>query len=115
MAAALATIRILERDNVTQRLHDSGEALSTGLRDKAERHGLQISLSGPPALPFLTFANESNFHRNQHFVREMLKQGVFVHPHHNWFLCAAHGPAEVDRALEAADEAFASVRSIFGD
>jgi glutamate-1-semialdehyde 2,1-aminomutase len=115
MTAALATIRILERDNVPQRLHDVGLSLCAGLREKAANHGLQIGVSGPPALPFMTFANESNLHRSQHFALETVSRGVFFHPHHNWFLCAAHGPSDIDQALDVANEAFASVKKTFGD
>jgi glutamate-1-semialdehyde 2,1-aminomutase len=115
MAAALATIRILERDDVPDRLHDAGKSLCTGLRERAALHGLQLRISGPSALPFLTFANESNLHRSQHFSREAIDRGVFFHPHHNWFLCADHGPSEIEQALGAAGEAFASVKNRFGD
>lgn len=115
MAAAHATLRILERDNVPQRLHDVGQTLCAGLTARAESHGLQIRISGPPALPFITFANESNLHRSQHFAAETVNRGVFFHPHHNWFLCAAHGPPEIDQALDVANKAFASVKKIFGD
>jgi glutamate-1-semialdehyde 2,1-aminomutase len=115
MAAALATIRILERDDVPRRLEELGESLCAGLRDRAARHGLELRMSGPPALPFMTFANESNLHRSQHFAREAMNRGVFFHPHHNWFLCADHGHAEIAQALEAADAAFAGVKRRFGD
>jgi glutamate-1-semialdehyde 2,1-aminomutase len=28
------------------------------------------------------------------------------HPHHNWFLSAAHTPEDIDSTLRMADEAF---------
>ncbi len=115
MAAALATLGILERDDVPRRLHQLGQTLCAGLGEKATSHGLQIRVSGPPALPFITFANESNFHRSQQFAMEAVNRGVFFHPHHNWFLCAAHGSPEIDQALDVANEAFASVKKTFGD
>lgn len=114
MAAALTTIRILERDDIPGRLEALGETLCEGLKEKAAQHGLRVRVSGPPALPFMTFANESNLHRSQHFAREAIDRGVFFHPHHNWFLCADHGTGEIDRALEVAGEAFARVRETFG-
>lgn len=115
MAAALTTIRILERDDVPGRLRDAGETLGAGLQESAAKHELQVRISGPPALPFMTFANETNLHRSQHFAREAIDRGVLFHPHHNWFLCADHGPSDIAQALGAADEAFAGVRGRFGD
>jgi glutamate-1-semialdehyde 2,1-aminomutase len=34
---------------------------------------------------------------------------VYLHPHHNWFVSAAHTDADIDRTLDVADEAFAVV------
>ena len=35
--------------------------------------------------------------------------GVYLHPHHNWFLSAAHSEDDIRRTLEVTDEAFATV------
>jgi glutamate-1-semialdehyde 2,1-aminomutase len=37
----------------------------------------------------------------------MLRRGVYVHPWHNMFLCAAMTSADIDLALAAAEGAFA--------
>jgi glutamate-1-semialdehyde 2,1-aminomutase len=42
----------------------------------------------------------------QSFCREMIARSVFLHPYHNWFLCAAHTDQDIDCTLEAAEEAF---------
>lgn len=115
MAAALATLRILERDNVPVRLHALGESLCRGLHARAKKHGFEIHTSGPPALPFMTFAEETNLHRSQSFATEVIRRGVFIHPHHNWYLCAGHSESDIEDALEVADEAFFSVRNEFGE
>jgi glutamate-1-semialdehyde 2,1-aminomutase len=41
----------------------------------------------------------------------MLRRGVYVHPWHNMFLCAAMTEADMDLALEAADGAFAALKA----
>jgi glutamate-1-semialdehyde 2,1-aminomutase len=33
------------------------------------------------------------------------------HPHHNWFLSAAHSPDDIAATLHMADEAFAVIKS----
>lgn len=114
MAASLACLRVLEAEGAVEHLRETGEALGRGLEEAATRHGVPIRYTGPPAMPFLTFAGETNFHRSQFFCREMMSRGVFFHPHHNWFLCTAHGPAEVAITLEHADAAFYAVRQEFG-
>jgi len=112
MAAAMKNLEILERDQVPAHLEKMGRLLADGLVSAAERHGWKITMSGPPAIPFLTFNGERYFYQNQAFSVEMAKRGVFFHPHHNWFLCAAHGPEEIAETLVAADEAFASMKAV---
>ena len=109
MAAALETLAVLERDEGIARIASLGTTLAAGLHEKAERHGLGIEVSGPPACPFLTFRGERNLYRNQHFATECLRRGVFVHPHHNWFLSAALTPPDIDRIVDVADAAFGCV------
>jgi len=111
MAAALETLAILERDEVLSHLRNMGERLAQGLTEAASRYGLKAVVSGPPAIPFLTFPDCPNLRWNQLFSVEMAKRGVFFHPHHNWFLCAAHQAEEIDATVRAASEAFEVVAS----
>ena len=43
------------------------------------------------------------------FCAAALRHGIYLHPRHNMFLCAAHQPADIDRAIEAADAAMADI------
>jgi glutamate-1-semialdehyde 2,1-aminomutase len=114
MAASLACLRVLERDNAISHMQKMGMLLTEGLQQRATKHGLQVRNSGPPSLPYLTFSNEKNFLRQQRFCTETVRRGVFFHPHHNWFISAALKERDVEQALRAADEAFAIVKSEFG-
>ena len=116
MAAALETLATLEREEGIVRMARTGQSLAVGLHDQAERHGLEIEVSGPPACPFLTFRRERNLYHNQRFAAECVRRGVFLHPHHNWFISAALTSSDVDRILEVAGAAFECVaRSPEGD
>ena len=109
MAAALETLATLEREDSVAHMARMGHALAAGLRAEAERHGLEVEVSGPPACPFLTFRGERNLYRNQHFAAECVRRGVFLHPHHNWFISAALTGSDVDRIIEVAEAAFETV------
>lgn len=109
MRAALATLEILERDDGIGRMRRLGERFAAGLRAGAEKHGLRVNCSGPSAIPFMNFADDAGWQRQRRFCAEMARRGIFLHPHHNWFLCAAHTEADMDRTLAAADAAFALV------
>ncbi|MFZ5805982.1 MAG: aminotransferase class III-fold pyridoxal phosphate-dependent enzyme [Verrucomicrobiota bacterium] len=113
MAAAMACLDVLEKENAIHHIRKMGEMLAVGFHDLAKKHKLPLRLSGPPALPFLTFADETNFLRSQRFTVECIQRGVFFHPHHNWFLSAAHQPADIQKTLKIADQAFAIVKRHF--
>jgi glutamate-1-semialdehyde 2,1-aminomutase len=114
LAAALATLEELERVHAVEHMEKMGTMLQEGLKARAEKHGLQVRLSGPPAIPYMTFANERNYRRMQLFSGECAKRGILFHPHHNWFMCYGHKEADVAKSLDVADEVFGMVREQFG-
>lgn len=114
MAAALATIATLRDEQGIAAMQRLGTLLREGLARQAESYGLAINLTGPVQLPFLSFAGDQAFERANLFTGEAARRGVYLHPWHNWFLSAAHSEADINRALERTDEAFAAVRRRFG-
>ena len=115
MAAAMACLDVIERDDVPAQLARTGATLREGLEKLAAKHGLPIRYTGADAMPFLSFAQETNFFRSQTFCREVVKRGAFFHPHHNWFLSSAHTAIDIEETLAAADAAFEIVREEFAD
>jgi glutamate-1-semialdehyde 2,1-aminomutase len=107
MAGALATLR--ESDGIGA-MRRAGERLQAGLREQASAHGLVVNVTGPPQLPFLTFADDADFTRATAWAGECGRNGVYLHPTHNWFLGAAHDDEAIDRALLGTDEAFRVIR-----
>ena len=77
---------------------------------QAAAHHLAVRSTGPPAIPFMTFvADQGSFERSKRFAAACIAHGVYLHPHHNWFLSAAVGEPEVARILDATEEAFREV------
>lgn len=115
MAAALATLKELKASGGVERMRQIGTLLQRGLEDQARSHGMSITYSGPPAIPFMSFvADEGGFERSRRFCAESIRRGVYLHPVHNWFLTSAHTEADVRRTLEGTDEAFTAVKREFG-
>lgn len=109
MAAALKCLEILERDKVCEHLEKMGQHLMSGLEKLGSKYSIPIKVSGVPAVPYMRIADEENFMRMQRFCAEAAHEGVFFHPHHNWFMCAAHNEETIDETLQAADRAFEKV------
>jgi len=114
MVAALATLEELAASGAIQHMWHVGTLLGRGLEDQARAHGLPINVTGPPAIPFMSFADDPDFERNRWFCAACAARGVYFHPHHNWFLSAAHTEEDIARTLDVTDAAFRSVKEKWG-
>ncbi|QCK88160.1 aminotransferase class III-fold pyridoxal phosphate-dependent enzyme [Phreatobacter aquaticus] len=112
MAAALATLTELVRLDGPAHMKAMGERLRAGLSAGAAKHGITITHSGPPQMPLMLFADDADFAKGSAFCSASLRAGAYFHPKHNMFLSCAHTPADIDRAIEAADAGFAMVAAI---
>lgn len=111
MAAALETWRRFDDPAAMTGLKTQGTRFAEGLREQAARHGIEVKVTGKEALPFMTFAGDREFALANAWCLSALKQGVYLHPTHNWFLGLQHEASVIDRVLERTDEAFASIAS----
>jgi glutamate-1-semialdehyde 2,1-aminomutase len=110
MAAALACLAELQASDAIGQMSRRGTQLREGLERQAAAHGLAVRSSGPPAIPFMTFvADAGSFERSRLFAAACAARGVYLHPHHNWFLSAALTDADLARVLDVTDLAFAEV------
>ena len=109
MAAAVRTIRILRETDSLAHIEAMGRRLRDGLDAVAARHGFRLRQTGPVQMPMVLFDGDRELQLGNAFCAAALRHGVYLHPRHNMFLCAAHQPADIDRALEAADAAMADI------
>jgi glutamate-1-semialdehyde 2,1-aminomutase len=111
-AAALAMLRRLRDETVYEALESGGASLEEGLRDPAAASGACVQRVGAMATiffrpgPVRTFdeAAASDTERYAAFFRHMLERGVYLAPSQfeAMFVSLAHGPAEIERTVEAA-------------
>lgn len=111
MAAALATVEILEKTNAIDHMARMGQRLRDGLSEQAAAYGVAIRQTGPPQMPLILFEDDPDYKRGYCFTTEALQHGVYLHPKHNMFLSAAHTEADIDATLKATDAAFMAVAS----
>jgi glutamate-1-semialdehyde 2,1-aminomutase len=114
MAAAIATIGVLKDENAIEAMHRTGTALRDGIVDQARSWDLAVNYTGPPAMPYLTFAGDHDHELAAVFAAQALRGGAYLHPRHNWFVSAAMTGDDLALALEATDQAFAAVRKHLG-
>ena len=113
MAAALETIEQIEQRSVIEHIWHVGGVLLDGLNTCAKEAGLPIEAVGVPPMPDLAFHYENDQRCEEAkriFYTQTIRAGVLLHPHHHWYVCAAHSEADLDRTLNACADAFAAVK-----
>jgi len=113
MAAALQVLDIMKKEGSVERMTQLGERLGRGLEAAAEGAGLNISYTGYPSMPFMIIEGDDNLERNRFFCGEMAKRGVYMHPHHNWFVSAALTDDDLQKTIDAAEECFKLTKKQF--
>ena len=61
-------------------------------------------------MPTASWAYERTSPYGMAFAEAMLQRGVYIHPWHNMFLCAAMTDADIEAALNAAEGAFGALK-----
>jgi glutamate-1-semialdehyde 2,1-aminomutase len=114
MAAGLATLDLMEREDSLGRMREWGTRFQEGLAAAAAARDVAIVVTGPPTMPFARFeADDDSRALSDVFTAECGKHGLYLHPRHNWFVSAAMDDRDLDQALvavEAGIDAVASVR-----
>ena len=109
LAAALATLDELAAPGAYDVLAGLGRRLTDGLTSLARDVGLELVVTGAPALPHVRFAEDERFDVACAFATELAARGTLIHPTHNWFLSLAHTPGDIDRTLDHAADALRAV------
>lgn len=112
MAAALATLDVLESVDGPARMRAMGQRLRDGLARQAADAGVGIRQSGPPQMPTVLFDDDADGRKGDLFTLTALRHGAYLHPRHNMFLSTAHTEADIDFALEATRAGFAAVAAL---
>lgn len=110
MAAGLETLRLVRETDYLERITALGQRLRDGLAERAKAAGIGLRQSGPVTMPLFLFEDDPDLRKGFCFSSAMLDRGVYVHPWHNMFLCAAMTEADIDQALDAAEGALAHLK-----
>jgi glutamate-1-semialdehyde 2,1-aminomutase len=106
MAAALATLERVRETDYLEHIEGLGRRLRDGLAERAAASGLGLRQTGPVTMPLFLFDDDPDLRKGFFWSSEMLRRGVYVHPWHNMFLCAAMAAEDIDQALDAAEASF---------
>jgi glutamate-1-semialdehyde aminotransferase len=120
MAAALATLDMLEREPVLATIRERGARFLARARAAVKRSGVLAHVSGVPQMPFITFPEEPGDPRKRYrerrtrFYTEVVRRGVFLQPFHHGYIAYRHTDADIEQACVAVEEALEIVRREVG-
>jgi glutamate-1-semialdehyde 2,1-aminomutase len=117
VAAGLAALDLIEREDPYPQLEKRAEALTSGLAEALDAAGVPHRINRVASL-FSVFlsdtdvrdhagARASDHEGYARFFRGMLLRGISLPPsgYEGWFLSTAHGDEEIERTLAAAGDA----------
>lgn len=109
LAAALATMKELEKKPILQNINQNGIYLMKKLNELILSHSLQtiISVSGHPSWTILQFKDSKNYSQwelKTFFLQEMFANGMLIIGSHN--LSAAHSLKDINKLLMIYEKVF---------
>jgi glutamate-1-semialdehyde 2,1-aminomutase len=116
LAAALATIEELEKEDGYRKLFDLGQQLMCGIKALAKRKGINLLVQGPGPMFYLAFTKRERI-RNYHdcldvetaryvsLANRLQDLGIRIIHRGIWYLSTAHTQEDVDITLEKLSEA----------
>ena len=113
MAAALATIKILERPNFFEHIRNIGTVQRNGLIELVNKYNLQdvLTVTGLPEHAGISFEGHGSLSYldiQSVYSQEMISNGILIFAIYN--LNASHTEKEAKAYLEATDKAFLKIR-----
>jgi glutamate-1-semialdehyde 2,1-aminomutase len=110
MAAALATLHVLERDNGIAHMHRVATRITGGMAAQAASLGLRVNITGHPTMTYLRFADDTEWQQTIRFAAACARHGLYIHPRHNWFVSTAITDKIADDVLAITERAFEEVK-----
>lgn len=115
VAAALATISVLEREKPHERMFALGQKLMAGLRQAAAKNGHAILVEGlgPMFATSFTTIEKTNDYRDtlaadkaklSQFIAAMHEEGVRVIGRGLWYISAVHTEEDIETAIATAEK-----------
>ncbi len=122
MAAGLSTLKLIQAPDFHKKLSASAKALITGLKERADKAGVPLAINQVGGMFGIFFTDEKEVtsfdqvvacdqERFKKFFHGMLEQGIYLAPssYEAGFISAAHGDAEIQATLDAAEKVFATL------
>lgn len=118
--AGLAALEVLSRPGVYDQLHRIGGRLRHEITSIGARYGFAAQTPGEDAVFGVRFTGRQELRNWEDLLTadtdlglrwslELIKRGILVNPNEKFYISTQHTDADVDRTLDAVDEAFSQL------
>jgi glutamate-1-semialdehyde aminotransferase len=110
--AALKTLEVLERDHVLDSIWEKGGRFLKRVQAVIDKYDAGAELTGVAPMFYITFKKDradTYRARRDDFYTQLIRRGIFLHPHHHGYICWRHTEQDLETAARAIDEAMAYV------
>jgi glutamate-1-semialdehyde 2,1-aminomutase len=76
------------------------------MEELANKYDYPLKMTGPASMPYPWFDGDDDLFLLQNFCRLAAGEGLFFHPHHNWFISNAHNKESLGAALDRVEQIF---------
>jgi glutamate-1-semialdehyde 2,1-aminomutase len=120
VAAALATIEVLEQEQPHERMFYLGQKLMNGLQKSAQKNGLPLMVQGPGPMfhtGFTSLTGVKDFRDTLSYDKAKLSGFIAAMHNHNiriigrglWYISAAHTEEDIDQAIHIAGKVLSAL------
>jgi len=122
MAAGLSTLKLIQAPDFHKKLSATAKTLVEGLQQRADKAGIPLTTNQVGGMFGVFFTDEKQVtsfeqvsqcdqERFKKFFHGMLNEGIYLAPssYEAGFVSAAHGEAEIQATLDAAEKVFATL------
>ena len=110
MVAALQSLKLSAEKNVARSVLDKGKIFCEGLEMAARKYDFEFYMTGPTSMPYPWFQGDEDLYLIQKFCEIAASEGLFYHPHHNWFISDAHNTESLSSAVSETEKVFCRLR-----
>jgi glutamate-1-semialdehyde 2,1-aminomutase len=103
MAAANKSFEISQTQNVAGQVLRIGAEFSSKLEKITASRGIPLKMTGPASMPYPFISGDESLFKIQKFCQFCAAEGLYFHPHHNWFFGSMHTENDLTDALVRAE------------
>ncbi|MDA8706929.1 aminotransferase class III-fold pyridoxal phosphate-dependent enzyme [Cyclobacteriaceae bacterium] len=106
-SAALATLKVMEREQSWNKITDTGKKMQKGWLSLAKKNDLDITVSGIPAMTSYSFNSRSALEYKTLITQEMLKKGFLAST--IFYACTEHTDEHLSNYFNELDEIYKTI------